>query len=102
MSSTSLKRKEKENLPVNPNKMQIKYICMRITNMKKYNRGSGKFWFQVFAFFVHLQPFKLFKLFIHIYQWRSVVCKLGYGTPTAFFLPMLITVFYCRKVLFNK
>ena len=36
--STSLKRKEKENRPVNPNKIQIKYIHLKITNMKKYNK----------------------------------------------------------------
>ena len=37
MSLTSLKRKEKETLPINPNKIQIKYIHMKNTNMKKYN-----------------------------------------------------------------
>ena len=37
MSPKSWKR-NKENLSVNPNKIQIKYIHMKITNMKKYNR----------------------------------------------------------------
>ena len=36
MSPTSLKIKEKENLPVNPNIKQIKY--MKITTMKKHNK----------------------------------------------------------------
>ena len=37
-SATSLKRKEKETLPVNLNKMQIKCIHMKITDVKKYNK----------------------------------------------------------------
>ena len=38
-------------------------------------------------------------LYIHIYkyQWRSVVCKLGYRTPNTFFLPMVTNVCFCKK-----
>ena len=38
----------------------------------------------------------------YIFQWRSVTGKLGYRTPTAFFLKMFMIVFYCRKSLFSR
>ena len=36
------------------------------------------------------------------YQWRTVIGKLGYRTPTTFFLQVFMIVFNCRKVLFNR
>ena len=39
---------------------------------------------------------------ISLGQWRSVTDKLGYHTPTTFFLQMFMIVFYCRKLLFNR
>ena len=34
------------------------------------------------------------------FQYRSIIGKLGYRSPTTFFLQMFMIEFYCRKVLF--